>query len=123
VGARVAAPGRRVAVCPVAVRNLLGQPSFRELWKRELRWSRCTFASRPLGHVGYALTFGLPLALAFAAVRGGTLGMATVAAALALRGATAAAVALETGDRARSGRSPSFRCGTCSAQPSGRLGC
>jgi ceramide glucosyltransferase len=99
LGARTAGPGARVALCPELPRSVLGHSSLREEWGREVRWSRCTWASRPGGNLGYALTLTLPLALAFDAAQGGKLGAGAVVASLAVRCVSAAAVALATDDR------------------------
>lgn len=101
LGARVGALGRRVATCPHVVASVLGRARFREVWDREVRWSRCARAGRPRGHAGYALTFTTPLALAALAASGfAPVGWAALAGALALRWIVAVAVAATTGDGA-----------------------
>ena len=101
LGARVAALGRRIVVCRHVVTSVLGRTSFRDGWDREVRWARCTRASRPLGHVGYALTFATPLgAAAFLASGGAPVGIAALAGSLALRWAVAAGISRATGDGA-----------------------
>jgi ceramide glucosyltransferase len=101
VGARVAALGRRVVVCPLVLATVLGAPRLRDVWQREVRWSRCARVSRPAGQLGYGITFTTPLALALLALTGGApAGWIAIGGALALRWAVAAAVARETGDRA-----------------------
>ena len=101
VGARVASTGRRVVLSPYVVRSVLGATGLRELWHREVRWSRCARVSRPAGQLGYGLTFSAPLAAAFCAATGfGPAGWAALAASLAVRWAVAAAVARETRDGA-----------------------
>jgi ceramide glucosyltransferase len=98
LGARVAGPGRRVVLCPVALRSGLGRTTARELWDRELRWSRCARLGRPSGNLGYGVSFTLPLALAFLAVERGAMGAGVLLASLALRFAAAGLVARATGD-------------------------
>jgi ceramide glucosyltransferase len=99
LGARVAALGRGVALCPYPVRSVLGATRFREQWDREVRWSRCTRASRFGGYVGYAVTFSTPLALALLlATGGGAAGWAALGGSLALRWLVALGIARETGD-------------------------
>jgi ceramide glucosyltransferase len=98
LGARVAGPGRRVVLCPVALRSGLGRTTARALWDRELRWSRCARLGRPAGNLGYGVTFTFPLALAFLAVQRGAVGAAALLASLAVRFAAAVRVARTTGD-------------------------
>ncbi|HEX9400148.1 MAG TPA: bacteriohopanetetrol glucosamine biosynthesis glycosyltransferase HpnI [Anaeromyxobacter sp.] len=101
LGARVGALGRRVATCPHVVASVLGRARFRDVWDREVRWSRCARAGRPLGHAGYALTFTTPLALAALAASGfAPEGWAALAGSLALRWIVATAAARATGDGA-----------------------
>lgn len=99
LGARVAALGRAVALCPRPVRSVLGATRFRDQWAREVRWARCARASQPAGYAGYPFTFVIPLAIAFLAATGGrAAGWVALAAALGLRLAVAALIARETGD-------------------------
>lgn len=101
IGARVAAIGRGVAICPYVLRSVLGATRFRDQWQRELRWARCARVSRPAGHVGYALTFSTPLSLALlAALHGQAAGWAVLAGSMSLRWAVALALTRETGDAA-----------------------
>jgi ceramide glucosyltransferase len=81
------------------VESVLGAPTLRETWDREVRWSRCARAGRPAGHLGYAVTFAVPLALAFlAATRLAPIGWAALAASIAVRAGVALAVACATAD-------------------------
>jgi ceramide glucosyltransferase len=99
LGARVAALGQRVVLAREVVASALGRTTFREQWDRELRWARCTRASRPAGHAGYALTFSLPLALAFLVASGlEPAGFAAVAGSLVVRWTAAAGIARATRD-------------------------
>lgn len=99
LGARVAALGREVAICPYPLRSVLGATGFREQWDRELRWARCTRASRLAGHVGYFVTFSTPLALLLLAATGlAPVGWAALLGSVAIRTAVARAIAGETGD-------------------------
>ena len=99
LGARVGARGRRVVLSPHVVSSVLGRTSFREVWQREIRWSRCARAGQTAGHLGYALTFATPLALAaLVASRFAPIGWVALAGSLAIRWAVAAAVARTTGD-------------------------
>ncbi len=86
---------------PAFSASVLGTTSLRETWDRELRWSRCNWISHPLGYLGYAFTFSVPLALTFFFVaHRGALGLAAVGGSLAIRGSSAAVIALRTRDRA-----------------------
>jgi ceramide glucosyltransferase len=88
-------------VSPVVLATVLGPARLRDVWQREVRWSRCARVSRPAGQLGYGLTFTTPLAFALLALAGGGgAGWVALGGALALRWAVAAAVARETGDRA-----------------------
>jgi ceramide glucosyltransferase len=99
MGARTAALGLGVTVCPIAVRSVLGATTLREQWDREVRWSRCARASQPAGHYGYLLSFSTPLALSFlGAAHLAAIGWAVLSATLLLRWAAAAAIARDTGD-------------------------
>ena len=99
IGARVAALGRKVVIAPSVLRSALGDVRLRDLWDREVRWSRCSRVSRPAGQLGYGVTFATPLAIALLAAGAGAAGWAILAASLALRWAVAAGIARETGDR------------------------
>ncbi len=101
LGARIATLGRRVVVCPHVVASVIGRTTLRQAWDRELRWGRCTRASQPLGHLGYALTFATPLAAAALVASGfAAAGWCALAGSVALRWAVAAGVARATGDDA-----------------------
>ncbi|MBC7234196.1 MAG: bacteriohopanetetrol glucosamine biosynthesis glycosyltransferase HpnI [Chloroflexi bacterium] len=62
IGARTAALGLQVHLSDYVVPSVLGTTTFRQQWEREVRWARCSKASRPLGYLGYLLTFSTPLA-------------------------------------------------------------
>ncbi|WP_242394178.1 bacteriohopanetetrol glucosamine biosynthesis glycosyltransferase HpnI [Anaeromyxobacter oryzisoli] len=101
LGARVAALGRRVVLSSHIVDSVLGRTAFRDGWDREVRWGRCTRASQPAGHVGYAVTFSTPLALlALLATGFAPVGWGALAGSLAVRWGVAAGVARATRDRA-----------------------
>ena len=59
LGARIAALGRTVRFAPTVVELRLGDPGWRDVWKRHLRWARTVRASRPGGHFGLVVTFGI----------------------------------------------------------------
>ena len=99
IGARVAVLGRKIALCPYAMRCVLGRTGLRDEWNRELRWARATRASQPAGYVGYLATFSTPLALALLlSTHLGVVGWAGLAGSLLVRWAVALALTRETGD-------------------------
>ena len=56
LGARIAALGKRVAMCDSVVVTNLGAGSWRDVWKHQVRWSRTIRVSRPAGYFGYLVT-------------------------------------------------------------------
>lgn len=56
LGARIAALGKRVAMCDSVVVTNLGAGSWRDVWKHQVRWSRTIRVSRPAGYLGYLVT-------------------------------------------------------------------
>ena len=56
LGARIAALGKRVAMCDSVVVTNLGAGSWSDVWKHQLRWSRTIRVSRPAGYFGYLIT-------------------------------------------------------------------
>ncbi len=56
LGARIAALGKRVAMCDSVVVTNLGSGSWRDIWKHQVRWSRTIRVSRPAGYFGYLVT-------------------------------------------------------------------
>ena len=56
LGARIAALGKRVAMCDSLVVTNLGAGSWRDVWKHQVRWSRTIRVSRPAGYLGYLVT-------------------------------------------------------------------
>lgn len=70
LGTRIAALGLRVHLSNYVIASVLGATTFREQWDREVRWARCTRASRPLEYPGLLLTFSTPLALSLTVVSG-----------------------------------------------------
>jgi ceramide glucosyltransferase len=63
IGAAVRRQGHAVAIPPFTVAHLCSEPSFKELWRHELRWARTIRSIDPLGHAGSAVTHALPFAL------------------------------------------------------------
>ena len=70
LGRRIAALGRPVRLSRVVVETVLGAPTWRDVWLRHLRWSRTIRASRPGGHLGFGVTFGVLWGLLLLAVGG-----------------------------------------------------
>ncbi len=70
LGARIADLGLKVHLSGYVVTSILGNPTFEELWHREVRWARCNRVSRPLAYPGLFLTFSTPLALVLLLVSG-----------------------------------------------------
>lgn len=64
LGRRIACKGFRVELLPYVVSTLLPSESLADFFKRHLRWSVGLRHSRPWGHLGLALTQGLPWSLA-----------------------------------------------------------
>ncbi len=68
LGNRIAARGYRVELMRKPVWMVFPAQTFAELWRHELRWSIGLRNVRPWGHLGLALTYGLPWALLAALV-------------------------------------------------------
>ena len=56
LGARIAALGKRIAMCDSVVVTNLGAGSWRDVWKHQVRWSRTIRVSRLAGYFGYLVT-------------------------------------------------------------------
>ncbi len=56
LGARIAALGKRIAMCDSVVVTNLGAGSWHDVWKHQVRWSRTIRVSRPVGYAGYLVT-------------------------------------------------------------------
>jgi len=95
LGELVARAGRRVELVPYVVENVCTDDTFGELWRHELRWARTNRVLRPLKYAGLLVTFPSELALAWLALaphRDRAAPALALAAAVALRFATTAAV-------------------------------
>ncbi len=64
LGYRTSAAGLEVRLADAVVENYLPDYSFSAFLQHQLRWSRSTRHSRPSGHAGLVLTFGVAWALA-----------------------------------------------------------
>jgi len=65
-GNRIAARGYRVELCRRPVVTVFPPESLRQCFGHQVRWALTTRHSRPWGHLGLLLTFGLPWAIAAA---------------------------------------------------------
>jgi ceramide glucosyltransferase len=83
IGVAVRRQGHAVAIPPFTVAHLCSEPSFKELWRHELRWARTIRSIDPPGHAGSAVTHALPFAL-IALLLAPWSGLLTPAAAVAL---------------------------------------
>lgn len=59
LGVRIAALGRPIRLSGQVVETISGDAGWGEVWRRHVRWSRTIRASRPGGHAGFAVTFGV----------------------------------------------------------------
>lgn len=64
LGASVRALGLEIAVAPQTVDTVVDEPSFRALFRHELRWARTIRNNAPAGYAASAVTHPVPLALA-----------------------------------------------------------
>jgi ceramide glucosyltransferase len=104
LGARIAQLGLKVYLSDYVVTSVLGSPTFRELWHREVRWARCNRVSRPLVYPGLLLTFSTPLALVLLLVTGfAPIGWLSLGLSLSLRWLIGWQLSRHTGDRAARG--------------------
>lgn len=105
LGHKPAVLGYKVELSRYVVDEVLSGEAVRGVLARDLRWSRTTRVSRPVGHLGLVFTFGFAYAVAYLlATRFGTLGWEVLALAAGTRLATAALVARRLGDRGFVGR-------------------
>jgi ceramide glucosyltransferase len=89
-GHRIAARGYRVELAPRPVVTVFPPETLRQCFRHQVRWALTTRHSRPRGHVGLALTFGLPWSIAAALVAPSwPISVAYLAAYLMLRAASA----------------------------------
>jgi ceramide glucosyltransferase len=93
MGHRIAARGYRVELIGRPVVVVFSPETVGECFRHQVRWALTTRHSRPWGHVGLVLTFGLPWSIAAAlAAPAGPISVAYLAGYLALRTASAWAV-------------------------------
>jgi ceramide glucosyltransferase len=63
IGRAVRAKGYAVAIPAIGVGHTASEPSLREMFRHELRWTRTIRLLDSLGHLGSVVTFGFPIAL------------------------------------------------------------
>ncbi len=73
MGARVAAAGYRVELCPEVVETSVPGYGLRGYWDHQMRWARSTRDSRRMGYVGLGITYAVPWALATVVASGAAL--------------------------------------------------
>jgi ceramide glucosyltransferase len=87
LGNRIAGLGLDVVIGAHPVEIALGNAGWREVWRRQLRWSRTVRACRPGGHLGLLLTQGTlwsALSLAAVGLSGSSLAFAAIPAVVLL---------------------------------------
>ena len=85
LGARIATEGLSVSLSATPVSTRLSRgTTWRQSWRRQLRWSRTIRKQRPLGHFSLALTFAVPWSVLALLTEAGTL-WPLAAAAVSLR--------------------------------------
>jgi len=86
LGHLIAKAGYEVHLARYVVDTLLAPVGFRRMLKHQVRWSRSTRISRPIGYLGMLLTHGTPLALlTLLASHGATLSLMLLGTTLSLR--------------------------------------
>jgi ceramide glucosyltransferase len=88
LGAGVAGLGRQVVLSAHVIDHIVLNLTLPTSIKHQVRWMRSTRFSRPLGHLGTALTFSVPYAM-LAAVGGAGLGRTLLGLALGIYGVAA----------------------------------
>ncbi len=62
IGLRISKLGLKVQLSDYVIETILGATSFKEQWRRELRWAYCNRVSESAGYLGLLITFCTPLA-------------------------------------------------------------
>jgi ceramide glucosyltransferase len=100
LGARIAALGLKVRLSNYVITCHLGATTFREQWDREVRWMRCSRASRPLEYPGLLLSYSTPLSAMLVVVnRFEPASLRVLVASLLLRWVVAWLISVRTGDQ------------------------
>jgi ceramide glucosyltransferase len=93
MGQRIEQLGRRIVILPYFVDTMVDLKTFSQWWGHQLYWDQTTKAARPTGFLATVITRAVPFALVYAALRlFDPLGLTILAAATAIRLATAACV-------------------------------
>jgi len=101
MGRRIAAAGRRLVFLPHLVETLVDLPDVRSWWNHQVYWDQNARVASLPGFIALLFLKSVPFAIVFAAMRAlDAVGLEILAAALALRMASAAAIlAFCAGDR------------------------
>ncbi len=103
MGRRIWSSGKEVAVVPYLVETMVDLKRPGQWWSHQIYWDQNTRAARPLAYLATAVVRSTPFALLYDLVRPGDLvGLAVLAAALAVR-LTTSAIILGWGFRDREG--------------------
>ena len=93
MGRRIRALGQKAVILPYFVDTMVDLKSVRQWWDHQVYWDQNTRSANPIGFFATVLTRALPFAILYAALRMfDPLGLAVLAAAVAVRLATAAFV-------------------------------
>jgi ceramide glucosyltransferase len=103
MGQRIRTIGKKVSIVPYFVETMVDLQGPAEWWNHQVCWDQKTRSASPAGFLGTVLVRSVPFALLFALARGGDiLGLAVLAAVLAIRLGTMAVI-LGWGFRDREG--------------------
>ena len=93
LGAAVRELGLDCVLSPYLVDNRVSEPSFRKLWRHELRWARTSRTMAPVGFAGSIVTHTVAVMALCAALSGSAAAWGIVALSLALRWLSATTIA------------------------------
>lgn len=99
LGRRLLKLGKRMVLIPDSIEIVADYPTFARWWHHQVYWDQNTWAANPIGFSLTILTRAIPFALAFALLRGDTMGLNTFLAAVFVRLATARMTSSMVGDR------------------------
>ena len=107
LGARIATLGLKVRLSNYVMASVLGATTFHEQWDREVRWMRCSRASRPLEYPGLLLSYSTPLSVVLVVVnRFSTASLGIMAGSLFIRWVVAWLISVRTADQQARRRLP-----------------
>jgi len=93
IGRRILESGKKVAVVPFFLEQVVSLTSVADWWIHQLRWDQSNRAARPVGFLATVLVRSVPFALLFAILRlGDGIGLEILSGAIGLRLATAAGI-------------------------------